>query len=524
MVEYLDGARIQGSSVATTDSTGAYQGWKEVGRTTTTQNSNSIQVSSLPNKKYFMILAHVIINGTTVSHVTLNGRTTSGDYSGFRIVNGSSSTETNSNRFVTTHSTKASNQRFIQAFITNEATKDKLCLLRCVESNATGDGDTLANMHGASRGYVATFGTNLSSIELVNDESGTFASGSELVVLAWDPTDTHTSGQFWDQLADVELGSAGGTLNSGTFTAKKYMWYQIYKTVGSGSGSLLVRMNSDTGNNYCREYEENGGTSAGHTDLDEAFATFPNSYGAELINGFMINSSGKEKISVCDNMTEGGTQSDYAHRSDFAWKWIRTESAGSLTTSGGTGNLLYSARRYGAKLVSGNSAIGTSVAGLAFFIQNQSYPSSDVFYYKVYRSDNGSGDADTSWTQVATTAGIPASEIPSSYDWLEKNFTSPVTLAVNDVVCIEADDVGSSSAYIGLGYAGSTPISNANVKGASRMQNESDQFTTTTSSTEATRFKILGTGNNSAQVTQINVATNSGTLGSGSWVKVWGHD
>jgi len=99
------------------------------------------------------------------------------------------------------------------------------------------------------------------------------------------------------------------------------LWYQIYKTVGSGSGSLLVRMNSDAGNNYVREYEENGGTSAGYADLDEAFATYPNSYGAELINGFMINSSAKEKISVCDNMTEGGTQSDYAHRSDFAWKW-----------------------------------------------------------------------------------------------------------------------------------------------------------------------------------------------------------
>jgi len=339
MVEYLDGGRIQGSSTATTESTGSYQGWKEVGRHTLGSAADTIQVSSLPNKKYFMILAHVIIDGTTVSHMRLNGRSTNGDYSGFRIVNGSSSTETNSNRYVTTHSTKASNQRFIQAFITNEATKDKLCLLRCVESSATGDGDTLANMHGASRGYVSIFGTNLSSIELVNDESGSFDSGSELVVLAWDPTDTHTSGQFWEQLADVELGSASGTLNSGTFTAKKYMWYQIYKTVGSGSGSLLVRVNSDTGNNYCREYEENGGTSTGYANLDEAFATYPNSYGAELINGFMINSSTKEKISVCDNMTEGGTQSDYAHRSDFAWKWADNAQVTQINIATNSGTL-----------------------------------------------------------------------------------------------------------------------------------------------------------------------------------------
>jgi hypothetical protein len=33
-----------------------------------------------------------------------------------------------------------------------------------------------------------------------------FCTGSEVVVLGWDPADTHTS-NFWEELASVELGS-----------------------------------------------------------------------------------------------------------------------------------------------------------------------------------------------------------------------------------------------------------------------------------------------------------------------------
>jgi hypothetical protein len=59
----------------------------------------------------------------------------------------------------------------------------------------------------------------------------TFNTGSEVVVLGWDPADTHTT-NFWEELASVDLsGGAAVTYQSGTFTAKKYLWVQVFRKI-----------------------------------------------------------------------------------------------------------------------------------------------------------------------------------------------------------------------------------------------------------------------------------------------------
>ena len=60
-----------------------------------------------------------------------------------------------------------------------------------------------------------------------NWHSGNYGTNSECVVLGWDESDTHTN-NFWEELASVDLGSAGDNLSSGTITAKKYLWVQAY--------------------------------------------------------------------------------------------------------------------------------------------------------------------------------------------------------------------------------------------------------------------------------------------------------
>jgi hypothetical protein len=53
-----------------------------------------------------------------------------------------------------------------------------------------------------------------------------------MVVLGWDPADTHTS-NFWEELASVDLsGGAATNIDSGTITAKniygfKYMQIRV---------------------------------------------------------------------------------------------------------------------------------------------------------------------------------------------------------------------------------------------------------------------------------------------------------
>jgi hypothetical protein len=261
-------------------------------------------------------------------------------------------------------------------------------------------------------------------------------------------------------------GSGGG--GAGTWTGNVTGVAGTVNTGSGGGGGGEITIN-------------NGGGAGGSGIVIIKFATSGNTYST---------SAGGKPTDIQDNSIL--VEKDTARRYWFDFTSDVTHS--SLTNISASGNLLYSARRYGCKLTSGNTAIGQSVTSLAFNIQDSSYPSGESFYYKVYRSDDGSGDANTSWTQVATTGAISESELPASYAWLEKSFTTPVTLALNDVVCIEAANVGSSSAYISLSYNSSTSdISTANVKGAFRNSGVSDQFSTTTSGTEATVFKIIGT-------------------------------
>ena len=51
------------------------------------------------------------------------------------------------------------------------------------------------------------------------------------------------------ELASVELSSAGDLLDTGTITAKKYLWVQVY-TKNVGTNNHAIRYNGDTGNNY----------------------------------------------------------------------------------------------------------------------------------------------------------------------------------------------------------------------------------------------------------------------------------
>ena len=301
---YLAGKRIQGSSSASIS--GNYTGWKEFSRHTLSSSADLIRVSDLPQSRYFMVLAHIIPASTSalVSHIRLDGE--GGSAYGERVTS-YQGTEVagNGNRFFTTHSDKTIDNgggRFITMFMTNPRTKDKRHIGRCTESNTTGTStDSLVMISGVGRTFAGaqSFSNTWSqSIDIVDDEAGQFGSGSELVVLQYDESQTDTSGQFWEQLADVELSSAGNIIDSGTFTAKKYIWYQIYRKTETSNPYMEIRFNNDsTSNIYKRRYEENGGnstTSAG----DELIPTFRSN--DEFINGFLLNRDDKEKLTHGD--------------------------------------------------------------------------------------------------------------------------------------------------------------------------------------------------------------------------------
>jgi hypothetical protein len=221
------------------------------------------------------------------------------------------------------HST---NNAFYTGYIANLAGKEKLAQIQLNSGGSTGAGNVSRRVEIAGKWTDTSNAINEIKWK-PNNSTETFGSGSEMVVLGWDPADTHTS-NFWEELASVELGSAGDTLDTGTFTAKKYLWVQVY-TKNSGTINHAIRYNSDTGSNYSFRRNQDGGSDI--TDVNQSndpTISMSSLGGFPLFaNLFIINNSAQEKLSIAHTIMQNTAGAGNAPiRREGVAKWANTSS------------------------------------------------------------------------------------------------------------------------------------------------------------------------------------------------------
>ena len=144
------------------------------------------------------------------------------------------------------------------------------------------------------------------------------------VVLGWDPADTHTN-NFWQELASVTASGSSTNLSSGTISAKKYLWIQLYSE--GTSADIDTTFNNDTGTNYARRYSIDGGTD-GTTTSESRLSNFHNAgrAGEEAFsNWFIINNQSNEKLIICHSIQQNTAGAANApHRLEIVGKWVNT--------------------------------------------------------------------------------------------------------------------------------------------------------------------------------------------------------
>ncbi len=155
--------------------------------------------------------------------------------------------------------------------------------------------------------------------------SGTMAEGSEIVVLGCDNDEADTGSNFWQELATVELSSAGDSIDISSFTAKKWL-FMVWKTdhVSGNTDDIYCKFNGDGGSNY--GYRRDAGSS------DETFTSTDKmridaANGAYTRDGFMIirNLADKEKILYMQDVIENGSGASAAPRYiEAVGKWANT--------------------------------------------------------------------------------------------------------------------------------------------------------------------------------------------------------
>ena len=362
-IKYLAGNRIQGTSAERTayySASGAITagaGWKEIKRTTISGSSTqSLEVSGITNKRYYMI-----INGSHPASGTNNQLMRLGTGGG-AVDSGSNYTRRDERNnewdgdgsgepatsYMLNGGGTYDDDFFSIGFLANKSGDHKLAFHHSMYSGnsgaGSGSGSANAPLRGQSHGKWTNTGV-VDRISYYNSGSGNVGDGSELIILGYDPTDTHTD-NFWEELVNVDLsGGDASSLSSGTFTAKKYLWLQYYVPSGSGK-EPRIRFNGDTGSNYASRWEINtsgeGSSTAygGRNSVQGAGGA-----GAKFCNMFIKNWTTREKL-VNSTLIDAGSAGDASHsvnegRREQVSKWVNSNQITSieLGNDGGSGNL-----------------------------------------------------------------------------------------------------------------------------------------------------------------------------------------
>ena len=300
---------------------GGVGGWVELGRTTLGSGNSTINVSGLADKRYYMILSYTLGNGNNNVRCRLNADIAA-NYANRWTNNGAAdSSEVNKNWQHYDPNVVGKLNGFTVGYLSNLPTKEKLDMFNSAGQMAAGAGNAPSRSETVNK--WANTSAAFDEIDVIN-EGGTFDTGSEVVVLGWDPEDTHTT-NFWEELASDTSSGSVASLESGTFTAKKYLWIQCYVTT-SASTFCETLFNNDTGSNYANRASQNGGTDFTRTSQSDLnmFESYGNTTGA-YINAFMINNASNEKLGISHSVREGTSGAGNAPvRDENVFKWANT--------------------------------------------------------------------------------------------------------------------------------------------------------------------------------------------------------
>ena len=310
---------------------GGVGGWVELGRTTLGSASVDIDVTGLADKRYYMYLIDAKFNDTNPRDLRMqtgNGSFDTGsNYAERRSHNGGTDATGTSGTFVTAlNSLGIAVPAFGVGYTSNKSDKEKLFQHHFVHQNTAGAGTAPARNECVWK--WANTSNSLDRLKVTRTSTYQFSSGSEVVVLGWDPADTHTD-NFWEELASVELSSAGDLLDTGTFTAKKYLWVQLYVSTTGGAVSQRLTFNSDTGSNYAQRRSADGGsdaTGASGVNID-GFNDDLVTSSAGFTNFFIVNNSANEKLGIVHAISQEAVGAGTVPtRDEGVLKWANTSS------------------------------------------------------------------------------------------------------------------------------------------------------------------------------------------------------
>lgn len=157
-------------------------GFVEMGRQTLSSASDTISVTGLPARRYLQVQVLTIGSGTITQLMRFNNISTN-TYAYRSSVNGGSDSTTTSTSGIQFTSGDSNNTSFIVMDIENRTTSEKIVHAH-TSLGAAGAGNAPVRVETAAK-WVNT-SDQITRIDIINTNTGDFASGSEIIVLGHD--------------------------------------------------------------------------------------------------------------------------------------------------------------------------------------------------------------------------------------------------------------------------------------------------------------------------------------------------
>lgn len=361
-IKHLAGNRMQGTDaerLALTTEAGlvtAGGGWKELDRLTYTGSDvNTLDVSGFAEKKYLMVIYAMHINidqmegdcwraGTSGS---LDAGTNKYSSQVFKYDNGSISSWKQINKtkadFWGYHPDEGSGHPHLAVqYIANPDGNNKVgYTTSCGSYQGALNSGGFASYGKSTQVYAETDPMDTVGLWSNTGWNGRFGSGSEIIVLGYDPTDTHTN-NFWGEIGTQRLGTDGDTLEVGNFDKKKYLWVQAYLTADANN---TMKASFEFSNEDTNTYDQNGYYSwlyGRNGELTSNIATsrrdnqnlvrMTDGFRYGSFNMFIYNESGKQKkffwsLTGSSNSTGTGAGQFY----EEGWGFLDNGVSGQIT-------------------------------------------------------------------------------------------------------------------------------------------------------------------------------------------------
>jgi len=304
--------------------------YQELARTTLGSTSTTLDVS-YDDKPYLMFLIDwARETGASADPLAQLGDTSADNGNNYSrrlsADGGSDSTNTSVNYFSKWATGSGSSVRNFEVMVlANNADLEKPIIVQGNFSASTGSSSAPSRTENVGKwantsvqaGYFSYNGT----------AGTTFSTGSEVVVLGYDPADT-SGDSVWEELASVELTGSASVIDSGTITAKKYLWVEAFTQATGGATGDGMRFQSDSGDNYSQRKSADGGSDSTATSTNRIAYDATGSSNDKFTSAYIVNNADEEKLVIGElNQRNTSGSGSAPRRSEFVGKWANTSNS-----------------------------------------------------------------------------------------------------------------------------------------------------------------------------------------------------